>query len=75
VLIAKCDVATNITEALKWRGSGFVGSSVKEDGAGPARGVNQWGGGSVLRPVGDWQAQADLEVRRGDEYPRGVGVA
>jgi hypothetical protein len=70
VLIVKCGVAMNIPEALKWRGSGFVGPSVEEDGAGPARGVNRWGGGSVFRPVGDWHA--DLEMRRGDEDPRGV---
>ncbi len=41
--------------------------------AGPARGVNRRGGGSVLRPECDWRA--DHVARRGGEDPRGVGVA
>jgi hypothetical protein len=41
--------------------------------AGPARGVNRQGGGSVLRPESGWRT--DHDARRGGEEPRGVGVA
>ncbi len=39
------DVAAKIPEAYEWRESAFVGPSVGDDEAGPARGVNWRGSG------------------------------
>ncbi len=40
-LIMMHDVAAKIPEAYEWRESAFVGPSVGDDEAGPARGVNR----------------------------------